>query len=126
MNKFFNFFLIFNITNKIIEIYINMDDLDTWETRRQKLIRLLTVQKETIDLRFILRELEYPNKNSLLKDVNSIVKTLKNKGITLIITPPSCISCGYLFKQQSKEFKIPSKCPKCKQQRIEWPLIKAK
>ena len=103
-----------------------MEDSDTWETRRQKLIRMLTDQEETIDLRFILRELEYPNKGSLLKDINSVIKTLKSKGVMLFITPPTCIACGYVFQVRTKELKIPSKCPKCKQQRIAWPVIKKK
>ena len=103
-----------------------MNDSETWETRRQKLIRMLTIQEETIDLHFLLKELEYPNKRSLLKDVNSVVKTLKSKGITLIFSPPTCIACGYVFQLKAKELKIPSKCPKCKQQRIEWPLLRKK
>ena len=107
-------------------IILKMNDINTWETRRQKLIRMLTIQEVTVDLRFVLSALEYPNKNSLLRDVNSIVKTLKSKGITLVFSPPNCIACGYVFQHKSKELKIPSKCPKCKQQRIDWPLIKKK
>ncbi len=103
-----------------------MDDSNSWETRRQRLIRRLTIQKETIDLRTILRELEYSSKRALINDITSVVKTLKNKGIILVLDPPSCMACGYKFRQKLAKLKIPSKCPKCRQQRIDWPSIKVK
>jgi len=101
-----------------------MSNSDTWETRRQKLIKFLTIHKSTIDLKSILRELEYSNKRALIEDIMSITKTLKSKGIMLTVEPPSCIACGYIFQQTINHLKIPSKCPKCKQQRINWPSIK--
>ncbi|MFX1256784.1 MAG: hypothetical protein ACFFAN_02915 [Promethearchaeota archaeon] len=103
-----------------------MDDSNTWETRRQKLIKMLTIQKETIDLRTLFRELEYPNKKVLINDIMSIARTLKSKGLSLFIYPSSCIACGYRFQQKLNLLKIPSKCPKCRQQRINWPSIKVK
>ena len=103
-----------------------MKESDTWETRRQKLINFLVNQKATLDLRQIMRELEYSNKRALLNDIMSISKTLRNKGKDLIIDPPSCIACGFIFQVKAINLKIPSKCPKCKQQRISWPSIKVK
>ena len=101
-----------------------MEESNTWDTRRQKLIKLLTVQKAIIDLRSIMREMEYPNKKALVNDVQSIAKTLKNEGQTLVVKPPSCMACGYTFHVKKEMFKIPSKCPKCREQRINWPSIK--
>ena len=102
---------------------MDIEDLNTWETRRQKLIGMLTTNGAIIDLRTTFRELEYPSKRALIEDINGIAKTLKNKGTNLIFQPPSCIACGYVFQFKKNMFKIPSKCPKCKEQRIDWPSI---
>jgi len=81
---------------------------------------------EDIDLRSVMRELEYSSKKILINDIISIAKTLKNKGLQLTISPPSCKACGYVFRHKKTVLKIPSKCPKCREQRIEWPSIKVK
>ena len=103
-----------------------MNESNTWETRRQKLIRILTDQKATLDLKSILKELEYSSKKALLNDIKHISKTLKNDGKVIKIQPPYCIACGFVFKQNIKTLKIPSKCPKCREQRISWPMIEIK
>jgi len=99
-------------------------DIDTWETRRQRLIKLLVDESLVLDMRSILKEFEYTSKNSLINDVQSIAKTLKNEGKTLIVSPSSCIACGYSFQLKRGILKIPSKCPKCRQQRIDWPNMR--
>ena len=103
-----------------------MDDSNTWQTRRQKLTKLLKEYSFSIDLRSVMRELEYPSKKFLINDIISITKTLKNEGLQLAISPPSCKACGYVFHLKKTLLKIPSKCPKCREQRIEWPSIKVK
>lgn len=103
-----------------------MNDSNTWETRRQRLIRLLTVQKFEIDLKLIMKEMEYSHKRVLINDIISISKTLKNEGKYLVINPPSCAACGYIFQSKLTSLKIPSKCPKCREQRIYWPTIRMK
>ena len=101
-----------------------MDNSEIWKTKRQKLIKTLKTNRFSIDLRNIMKEFEYPNKKSLIKDITSISKSLKNDNLRLIVSPPSCIACGYVFRLKKNVLKIPSKCPKCKEQRIEWPSIK--
>ena len=103
-----------------------MEANEDWETRREKLIKMLTVDNEILDLHSILKELEYPNKKVLINDIKSISKSLKSKGLILKFSPPSCIACGYVFRLKRNEYKIPSKCPKCKKERIDWPFIKIK
>ena len=103
-----------------------MKESDTWETKRQKLINFLVNQNATLDLRQIMKELEYPSKRALLNDTMSISKTLRNKGKHLIILPPSCIACGFVFQIKKTNLKIPSKCPKFKQQMISCTSIKVK
>ncbi len=100
------------------------DKSNTWETRRQKLIELLTVFHYTVDLKDLMRLLEYSNKKEMLNDVSRVAKSLKIKGISLVATPPICQSCGFSFPIKSSQLKIPSKCPKCRRERVKWPSIK--
>ena len=103
-----------------------MDDSNTWLTRRQKLMKILKEYSFNIDLRSLMRELEYSRKRILFNDIMSITKTLNNEGLQLSISPASCKACGYIFYHKKTLLKIPSKCPKCREQRIEWPSIKVK
>ena len=103
-----------------------MDHSNTWQTRRQKLIKILKEYSFSIDLRSLMRELEYSNKKNLINDILSITKTLRNEGLQSAISPPSCKACGYVFRHKKTELKLPSKCPKCREQRFEWPSIRVK
>ncbi len=100
------------------------DKSNTWETRRQKLIELLTVFHYSVELKDLMRLLEYSNKKEMLNDVASVAKILKIKGINLVAIPPICLSCGFSFPIKGFQLKIPSKCPKCRRERVRWPSIK--
>ncbi|MFX0070268.1 MAG: transcriptional regulator [Candidatus Hermodarchaeota archaeon] len=100
-----------------------MDNGTTWETRRQKIITFIKEMGNPIDLKRILKEFEYRNKKTLINDVLSIAKTIRNEGKKLVVYPASCVACGYVFRQKKSDLKIPSKCPKCREQRIDWPSI---
>ena len=69
-------------------------------------------------------ELEYESKYSLIEDIQSIAKSVRNEGKVLLVEPPRCYACGYEFEIHEGKMKIPSKCPECKEQRISWPRIK--
>jgi predicted Zn-ribbon and HTH transcriptional regulator len=103
-----------------------MVNSNSWLTRRQKLIKLLKEYRFSIDLGNLMRELEYSNKKILNNDIMSISKTLKNEGLELIISPSLCNNFGFVFKNKKNSLKIPTKCPKCREQRIEWPFIRIK
>ncbi len=103
-----------------------MNNSNIWETRRQRLIKILKTHKILLDLRSIIKELEYSSKKALIEDIKSVSKTLKYDGIHLRINPSTCASCGFIFKQKIESLKIPSKCPKCKQERINWPSVEIK
>lgn len=76
------------------------------------------------DLKSLLRELEYSGKKRLITDIKHIAKTLRNEGLQILVHPASCRACGYIFNQKAYRLKIPSKCPKCKEERIKWESIK--
>ena len=103
-----------------------MVNANTWQTRRQKLIKILKEYSYSIDLKNLMKELEYSNKKNLINDILSISKTLRNEGLHLAISPLSCKACGYVFRHKKTELKLPSKCPKCREQRFEWPSIRVK
>jgi len=58
----------------------------------------------------------------ILIDLRHIAKSIKPV-YEMKISPSECRSCGFLFKERSK-IKKPTKCPKCKDERIQPPLFK--
>ena len=97
-------------------------DESHWETRRQKIMGMLELW-EVVDLTHLMAELRYSKKESLIEDVKSLAKSLSAEGKVLLVEPPSCVNCGFVFDIGDRGFRIPSKCPRCKQQRISWPRI---
>ncbi len=49
-----------------------------------------------------------------------IHRSLARRGQKLVVTPSRCLECGYTFKNHNR-FKKPSRCPKCKSERLEPP-----
>jgi transcriptional regulator len=52
----------------------------------------------------------------------SVEKSIRHQKKKIKITPCYCLSCGFEFKDR-KSFKKPSKCPECRQSRIEPALF---
>jgi len=50
-------------------------------------------------------------------------KSLKRKGERLVVTPSSCIACGFEFKDR-KRLNRPGKCPECGSTRIDPPQFR--
>ena len=59
----------------------------------------------------------------IIEDLEHIKKSIKPK--RLIVIPARCEDCGFVFKEREK-IKKPSKCPKCRSERILSPLFKIK
>ena len=93
-----------------------------WITRRMKIISYLQSLNRPVNLKEIKDLMEYKHKRDLIHDIESINYSLKNEGKSIKIIPAQCIKCGFLFKSRD-EIKIPTKCPKCKSERIIWPSI---
>jgi len=56
----------------------------------------------------------------ILEDVEHIKKSRK-----LVMFPAQCKKCGFVFRERSK-IKTPSKCPRCKHERIQASLFTIK
>lgn len=58
-----------------------------------------------------------------LRHIAKTVRRLSNGEIVLVMRPPICRKCGYVFKDIDKP-KKPSRCPRCKSEWIEPPAFK--
>jgi predicted Zn-ribbon and HTH transcriptional regulator len=47
-------------------------------------------------------------------------RSFKNTGQKLAVLPARCVACGFAFKDRARKGR-PSRCPKCKSERIEPP-----
>jgi predicted Zn-ribbon and HTH transcriptional regulator len=50
-------------------------------------------------------------------------RSLKQKGATLLIEPPTCLDCGFAFTRRHR-FTRPSGCPDCRGRRITLPQFR--
>ena len=90
-------------------------------TRREKIKRILQ-DGRFADIDELIMELEIFDKRILINDIQHIERSLKRLPQKLIMTPAQCQECGFTFDK--KRIKYPSKCPKCKGQRILSPQFK--
>jgi len=90
-----------------------------WDTRRERIIRILS-GGEPVSLDDLCQELEVLDRRVILEDLTHIAQSLRKSGRTLVMAPPTCARCGFVFKSLRKPRK-PSRCPKCKSERITPP-----
>ncbi len=90
---------------------------------REKILDLLMNADEPMSVDDIARELGLDPRESkeIYRHLEHVARTARGKyGMTLLMEPPVCRKCGYIFKDLRKPRK-PSKCPKCGSQWIEPP-----
>ncbi|MEZ0319336.1 MAG: transcriptional regulator [Pyrobaculum sp.] len=91
------------------------------ETVRERIIKVLVEAKEPLTVYQLQALVETDLKPSELYDeLEHVRKTLKRQGYRLEVVPAVCKSCGYEFRDREK-LKKPSRCPRCKSERIEPP-----
>ncbi|WP_457620154.1 transcriptional regulator [Methanopyrus sp.] len=90
-----------------------------WETRRERIVSLLTESREPLTIDEIAYMIGEDDKSKIIEDLEHIAKTLRREGKTLLMEPARCNKCGYVFK--SLRVKPPSRCPKCKSEWIQPP-----
>lgn len=94
---------------------------EPWETRREKILRLLKETETPLSTDQISLLLEIDRKD-VYEDLVHIARSLHKSRWQLIMFPPRCLKCGYVFS--SDKPKKPSKCPKCRGERVSDPLFK--
>jgi predicted Zn-ribbon and HTH transcriptional regulator len=84
-------------------------------TRRQEIRRLLTESERSFDeLRQTLR---VPVK-VLEEDLRHLDKSLRGSGQRLVVGAARCGSCGFSLRRRPGRFATPSRCPKCRNERL--------
>ena len=99
-----------------------------FESLRERIIKLLRESREALSVDDILHYfgLRPSCRDEVYNHLSHIAKTVRQKSRgseNLIMMPPKCKVCGYIFKDLDKP-KKPSKCPKCRSERIEKPRFK--
>ena len=51
-----------------------------------------------------------------------VVRSASAQNRTFVASPPRCLACGFTFDAR-KRLTRPSRCPKCKAQRIQEPVF---
>lgn len=92
-----------------------------WLTTREKIFLLLSSSPKPLSVREIMRKLNISREKDLYEHLNHLAISLKKKNYVLIVFPPRCLNCGYVFNLE--KIKKPSRCPRCKSQKIMPPMF---
>lgn len=96
------------------------------ETVRERIIRVLMESRTPLTAREIAELVGLDpvrGEREVYEHLRHIAKTLRRRSggkAVLYMIPPRCRSCGYVFTDL-REPRRPSRCPRCKSQRIEPP-----
>ncbi len=96
------------------------------KTARQRIAEYLENMKDPRSITDIARMAGSDRTENVIADINHALKSLKAKGITFKIMPATCKKCNFIFKQTKLEVKVPSKCPGCKGELINPPILQKK
>jgi predicted Zn-ribbon and HTH transcriptional regulator len=94
------------------------------ETIRQRIIQLLTAGELTFDE--LRREIGLPTRRleDELQHVERSVRRSRGEPRKLAVAPARCIECGFVFRDRAPaRFGSPSRCPRCKSERIAEPRL---
>jgi len=96
-----------------------------FSSTRERIVELLTKSDEPLTIDEIADSLglDRSKRSEIYEHLTHIAKSVKQKGLILVMVPPKCKSCGYVFKDLTKPRK-PSKCPRCRSERIYPPRFK--
>lgn len=82
-------------------------------TRRKEIIEILKKEPKSAQELANYYRIEM---FEIIDDLEHIKKTVKPQNFK--IYPAQCMYCGFVFKERSK-IKSPTKCPKCRNERIQ-------
>lgn len=91
-------------------------------TRRERLRELLLSAEEGLTLEQIEKILEV-KRQTAISDLEHLRLSLRHRAETLMMVPPSCTTCGFVFRLEVP--KAPSRCPMCKSRDLASPIFKA-
>lgn len=88
-------------------------------TTREKIFYLLKYADEPLTAKQIMKILDIKKEKEVYDHIYHLSKSSKRKDYIVIVFPPVCENCGYIFNLEYP--KRPSKCPLCKSERIRPP-----
>lgn len=98
------------------------DSVDEEGSIRQRMLKLL----ESVDKPMVAEDIAFYlgiETREVYEHLMHIAKTIRrssNRKKALLMEPPKCRKCGYVFKDLEKP-KKPSRCPRCRSEWIEPP-----
>ncbi|WP_028319176.1 transcriptional regulator [Desulfobulbus elongatus] len=84
---------------------------------RRRIIQLLNTGP--LGARELSRELRQSEKE-IHAHLAHVGRSLKAGGRRLVIEPPVCLNCGFIFRDRSRP-QPPGQCPRCRKTRIRRP-----
>jgi predicted Zn-ribbon and HTH transcriptional regulator len=92
------------------------------ETVRQRIIQLLSGTERTFEE--LRREIGLPVRRleEELQHVERSVRRNRRAPMRLAVDPARCLDCGFVFRDRAR-FSTPSRCPRCKSERIAPPSL---
>jgi len=85
------------------------------KTTRQQMIDILS--KDEMSTKEVSKALGIREKE-VCDHLSHIARSLIARGKKLTVEPYSCLNCGYVF-QDRQRFNRPSRCPRCKESRLQ-------
>jgi predicted Zn-ribbon and HTH transcriptional regulator len=93
---------------------------DTEGTIRQQIVDFLVLNE--MDARDISRQLSIREK-AVYDHLSHIRRSMKSQGKKLLMLPPRCLGCGYVFKDRQR-LTPPGRCPRCRATHLSDPVFK--
>jgi predicted Zn-ribbon and HTH transcriptional regulator len=91
-------------------------------TLRQRIIERLS--KDELGFEELRRELEAPVR-LLEDDLRHVERSLRRGSVRLRVEPSRCLACGFTFQDRAaRHFHAPSRCPRCRSERISDPRFR--
>jgi predicted Zn-ribbon and HTH transcriptional regulator len=92
------------------------------ETVRQRIVQLLSGTERTFEE--LRREIGLPARRleEELQHVERSVRRNRRAPMRLAVDPARCLDCGFVFRDRAR-FSTPSRCPRCKSERIASPRL---
>jgi predicted Zn-ribbon and HTH transcriptional regulator len=57
------------------------------------------------------------SERDVLRHLEHLERTLKEEGAKLVVEPPACLACGFVFRKRER-LNRPSRCPVCRSERL--------
>jgi predicted Zn-ribbon and HTH transcriptional regulator len=92
------------------------------ETVRKNIISVL--EEQPLSAKEISGAVRIPEK-AVYDHLQHIQKSVRSRGLILVVSPSECKKCGFVFEKREK-LKKPGKCPECRNEAITEPVFSIK